>query len=100
MKRILLILVMVLLTLGTAQAASFTITTTAEQDGALVLLRAKMNVGRAIPLTAVQFRDFLVAQWLDNLVAQGTADTHSSLRDRYEAADAATKAQIKTLLGM
>ena len=80
--------------------ATFSVTTTPEQDDALVVLRAKLNATRATPLTAAQFRDYLVTQWLDSLTGQVKQDTQITLREKWEASDDTTKAEIKILLGM
>ena len=80
--------------------ANFTVSTTPEQDAARVALRAKMNAERDVPLTPVEFRDYLVAQWLDGLVAQGNQNSEVSLREAWQQANAAKRAQVKTVLGI
>lgn len=100
MRAITLTVAMLLTVATLTEAASFTITTTAEQDAALVALQAKLNATRATPLTAIEFRDYLVAQWLDSLVGQAREQMRTSVRDAYQNANQSTRDQVKTLLGI
>jgi len=89
-----------LLAAATAEAATITITTTPEQDDALVTLRAKLNKERPTPLTAVEFKNYIVAQWMDGLVSQAGAHSTTTVREAWEKADAATRAKVKADLGL
>lgn len=83
-----------------AEAATFSITTTPEQDTALQVLRRQTNKDRATPLTALEFRAYLVTQWLDGLVSQAGTHDQTSIKDAWEKADDATRAKVKTDLGL
>ena len=98
--RILLILGLLIAGTVSAEAATFSITTTPEFDAALVVLRRQANKDRATPLTALEFRDYLVTQWLDGLVSQAGTHNQTSIRDAWEKADDATRAKVKTDLGL
>jgi len=96
------LLILGLLIVGTisVEAASFTVTTTPEQDAALVVLRRQTNKDRATPLTALEFRTYLVTQWMDGLVAQAGTQDQTTIKDAWEKADDATRAKVKTDLGL
>jgi len=98
--RVLLIGLVLFGMVASTEAASFTITTTPEQDAALAALRRQVNTGRETPLTAKQFLDYMTAQWLDSLVSKAGEDDKTTLREAYQSAPQATKDQIKTLLGV
>jgi hypothetical protein len=92
-----------LLATVTAEAATITITTTPEQDVALVTLLTKLNAERKaplLPLTAKEFRDYIVAQWLDGLVSQAGEQNKTTIREGWEKADQAKRDQVKTILGV
>lgn len=93
-------LVALLATASLTEAATITITTTPEQDTALQTLRQKLNKDRQTPLTAQEFKDYLVTQWLDGLVSQAGEHSKTTLRDAWEKADAVTRAKVKTDLGI
>jgi hypothetical protein len=96
------VLILGLLIFGTisAEAATFSITTTPEQDTALQVLRQKLNKDRPTPLTALEFHTYLVTQWLDGLVSQAGTHDQTTLREAWEKADDATRAKVKTDLGL
>lgn len=100
MKWITIALIALLATASPTEAASFTVTTTPEQDDALIVLRRKTNKDREVKLTAAEYRAYLVQQWLDSLVSQAGEDTRTTVREAYQGADQATKDQVKTLLGI
>lgn len=83
---------------GTAEAATITITTTPEQDDALVTLRKKLNKDREVKLTMAEFKQYLTEQWMDSLVSQAGEDARVTVREAYQGADQATRDQVKTLL--
>jgi len=85
---------------GTAEAATITIVTTPEHDDALVTLRAKLNKERPTPLTAVEFKNYIVAQWVDSWVSQAGEHSKTTLREGWEKADQAKRDQVKTILGV
>jgi hypothetical protein len=89
-----------LLAVSAAEAATFTITTTPEQDAAMVALLRKTNAERTTPLTGAQFRDYLVSQWLDKLVTEAGTQGETSVRDAWQKADETTKGKVRTLLGV
>ena len=80
--------------------ASMTMTTTAEQDAALVALRRQFNKDRPTPLTMAEYKDYLIAQWLDGLVSKAGEDSKTTVREAWEKADQATRDKVKTLLGV
>lgn len=80
--------------------ATFSVVTTPEIDDALKVLRARLNKDRAEPLTAVEFRTYLVSQWLDSLVSQAGEYSRTTLREAWERADQGTRDQVKATLGM
>ena len=86
--------------------ATISVTTTAAQDAALAAVIAKENAERAAqippatPWTTATYVQRIVRGLLDSYVEHLRAETHTSLKDAYEAASAGTKAQIKTLLGL
>lgn len=98
MKRLLLAVTFLLTTVLSAEAATITIVTTPEQDAALISLRRTLNVGREVKLTAAEFKDYIVSQWLDSLVSKAGEDTRVTVREGWEKADQVTKDQVKTLL--
>lgn len=98
--RILLIVGFLLFGAISAEAATFTVTTTPEQDAALVTLRKKLNATRPTPLTAAQFKDYIVAQWLDGLISQAGTHDQTTIREAWEKADDATRAKVRTDLGL
>lgn len=83
-----------------AEAATFTITTTPEQDAALQVLRRQTNKDRQVPLTALEFRAYLVTQWLDGLVSQAGTHDQTTIREAWEKADDATRAKVRMDLGL
>jgi nanoRNase/pAp phosphatase (c-di-AMP/oligoRNAs hydrolase) len=89
-----------LLAVSAAEAGSFTVTTTTEQDAAMVALLRKTNAERPTPLTAKEYRDYLVAQWLDGLVTQAGTQSTTSVREAWEKADQAKRDQVKSILGV
>jgi hypothetical protein len=95
-----LALITLFATAGLTEAATITITTTPEQDAALVSLRQKLNKDRPIKLTAAEYRDYIVSQWLDGLVSQAGEDTRTTVREAYQGAPQATQDQVKALLGL
>lgn len=86
--------------------STISITTTVEQDTALDRIIAKENIGRAAknpPLslwTTTTFLQRVIRGILDSYVERMKGDTGVVLKERYEAADAGTQAQVKTLLGL
>lgn len=100
MRRFILAITFVLAAAVSTEAATITIITTPEQDAALVTLMQKLNKDRVISLTAQQFKDYIVAQWLDGLVAQAGQHSQTTIREAWEKADAATRAKVKTDLGL
>jgi nanoRNase/pAp phosphatase (c-di-AMP/oligoRNAs hydrolase) len=98
--RTLLITLGLLLAVSTVEAGSFTITTTPEQDAAMIALLRKTNAERPTPLTAKEFRDYLVSQWLDKLVTEAGTQSTTSVREAWEKADETTKGRVRTLLGV
>ena len=82
------------------EAATFTVTTTPEQDAALQVLRRQANKDRQTPLTALEFRTYLVTQWLDGLVSQAGTHDQTTIKEAWEKADDATRAKVKTDLGL
>ena len=95
-----LLVVLALLVAAPVHAATITITTTPEFDAAMVTLRTKLNAERPVPLTAAQFRDYLVAQWMDGLVSQAGTHDQTTIREAWEKANDATRAKVKTDLGL
>jgi len=80
--------------------ANIVIITTPEHDKAFATLLRKLNAGRPAPLTAEEFRDYLVAQWLDSIVTQAKSHDESSLSEAYQKADNATKAKVMAALSI
>ena len=101
-----LIALLIVLHASPVFAATFSVTTTPEQDNALVLLRRKVNTERAAmsppapALTAAQFLNYLTSQWLDGLATQGKTQDTMTMREAWDRADTTTKDQVKTLLGV
>lgn len=95
-----LALITLFTTAGLTEAATITITTTPEQDAALVSLRRKLNTDREVKLTTAEYHDYIVSQWLDGLVSQAGEDTRTTVREAYQSANQAKKDQVKTLLGI
>ncbi len=89
-----------LLATATAEAGTISITTTPEQDAALITLRRKLNADRPTPLTMAEFKDYLTAQWMDSLVSQAGEHSKTTLREGWEKADQAKRDQVKTILGV
>jgi hypothetical protein len=81
-------------------SSPFTVTTTPEQDAAMVTLLRKANAEREAPMTAREFRDYLVTQWLDKLVTEAGTQSTTSVREAWEKADETTKGRVRTLLGV
>ena len=101
MRRLItLALITLLATASLTEAATITITTTPEQDAALVSLRRKLNADRPVQLTAAEYRDYIVSQWMDSLVSQAGEDTRTTVREAYQSAPQTTQDQVKTLLGI
>jgi formate dehydrogenase maturation protein FdhE len=89
-----------LLAVSAAEAGSFTVTTTPEQDAAMIALLRKANAERETPMTAREFRDYLVTQWLDKLVTEAGTQSTTSVREAWEKADQAKRDQVKSILGV
>lgn len=98
-----------LVLVSAAEAATFTVTTTDEEDAAIGALlaqenqeraspRARGNQRRAAPLTPDEFRDHLIAQTLDQLTTRGKAAQEAQLKAAAEQAPAEVKATIRNLL--
>lgn len=90
--------------------ATLSYTTSTLEDQAIAHKRAKINTERAAQeppleaLTTVQVLQLYVRERVENILAhwisEMRADEAPTLRQAFEAADDATKAQIKTLLGL
>jgi len=84
----------------------YTITTTAEQETALTKTVAKVNAERAAEtppkaaITNTQYVDKITKSTFDSYVSQTDEEDRVSVKDAFKNADASTKAQIKTLLGL
>ena len=80
--------------------ATISFTTTPALDAALVTLRHKINAGREVPLTAGEFKDYIIAQWTDSLEGQAGEHSRTSVREAYASANQTTQVQIRALLGV
>lgn len=98
--RTLLIAIGLIVTVTTAHAGSFTVTTTAEQDAAMVALLRKANAERDVKMTAAEFRAYLITQWLDKLVTEAGTQGETSVQEAWRKADQAKRDQVKTILGV
>jgi hypothetical protein len=80
--------------------ATFSITTTTEQDAALTTLRRALNQERNVPLTAKEYRDYIVSQWLDGLVTQAKTYGETGIREAWQKADEEIRTKVRTILGV
>lgn len=80
--------------------ATFSITTTPEQDVAIAALLRKANADRETPMTAREFRDYLITQWLDKLVTEAGTQGETSVREAWQKADQAKRDQVRAILGV
>ena len=84
----------------------YTITTTAAQESALTTIVDHINVERAAmtppkaAITNTQYINKLYKGVFDSYVEQTDEEERVSVKDAWKGADSATKAQIKTLLGL
>lgn len=86
--------------------ATYTVNTNARQDAGLAAYRAEINADRAAqtpplgPLTLAQVADALFGRMLAARADRADEDERNTLKDAYQAATPATKAQVKSLLGV
>lgn len=74
---------------------------TAEQESAIRFLRRKHNAANGTSLTAGQYADLVALRFFNGLVAQVESErANIELVEAYRAADNATKAAVKTALGI
>jgi predicted transcriptional regulator len=84
--------------------ATYSVTTTAKQDTGLAAYRAEINADRATngqaALTLAQVADALFGRMLAARADRADEDEKNTIREAWAAASAATKASIKTTLGL
>ena len=112
-----LILVGLLLVATDTWAATYSVTSTPEQDTALTAVVAIENAERAAldardlgkdglpvnprpPLTNEQYIRRQVKNLLNGYIEQQAAKTHTTIKEAWEKADDATRAKVKTDLGL
>ena len=84
----------------------YTISTTTTQETGLTKTVAKVNADRAAEtppksaITNTQYVNKISKGAFDSYVNQTDEEDRASVKDAFKDADAATKAQIKTLLGL
>jgi hypothetical protein len=116
MRTLILVLVGLLVTVD-AWAATYSVTTTPEQDVALTAVVAQANAERAAldardlgkdgkpvnprpPLTVEQYVKRRFKEVLDSYIEQQKAVTQTSIKEAWEKADDATREKVKTNLGI
>lgn len=117
MRTRILVLVGFLLVAPNTWAATYSVTSTPEQEAALTAVVAEENATRAAldarnldkdgnpinprpPLTNAQYLTQQVKNMLKSYIEQQTAKTHTTIKDAWEKADDATRAKVKTDLGL
>jgi hypothetical protein len=112
-----LILVGLLLVATDTWAATYSVTTTPKQDAALVAVVAQANAERTVldarnlgadgkpvnprpPLTVEQYVTRRFKDTLDSYVEQEKAAMQTTIKDAWEKADDATRAKVRTDLGL
>ena len=117
MRTLILVLVGFLLVATNTWAATYSVTSTPEQETALTAIVATENAERAAldardlgkdglpvnphpPLTNEQYVRRQVKSMLNGYIEQQTAKTHTTIKDAWDKADDATRAKVKTDLGL
>jgi hypothetical protein len=117
MRILILVVVGFLLVATNTWAATYSVTLTPEQDTALTVIVAQANTERAaldarnlgadgnpvnprLPLTVEQYVTRRFKDMLDNYVEQQKAMTQTTIKEAWEKADDATRAKVKTDLGL
>jgi hypothetical protein len=112
-----LVLVGFLLVATNTWAATYSVPSTLEQDTALTAVVAQANAERAAldardlgadgkplnprpPLTAEQYVRRQVKNMLDGYIEEQKAATQTTIKEAWEKADDATRAKVKTDLGL
>lgn len=84
--------------------ASYTITTTANQDAGITRALARENADRALrslaPITAVQYVDTVLKAAWDSWKVQADAEDQESIRVAYVAATPAQRTAARAAIGL
>ena len=117
MKRILILVAGLVLVATNTWAATYSVTSTPGQETALTAVVAEENATRAAldardlgkdglpvnprpPLTNEQYIRRQVKNMLNGYIEQQTAKTHTTIREAWEKANDATRAKVRTDLGL
>ena len=102
MKKFLGVIVVIFgLWIASAWAVDFTISLSQEQVDALIWAKTRYNTEHGTSLTNLEFfNQIIIGTVVDNYQEQMEKEEREALKDAYNAADQATKDQVKALLGL
>lgn len=80
--------------------ATYTITSTPEQDAGIAYSNALANATRETPLTDEEYVQFIVGTIFNSWATIADESIGATLKEKYQEADIATRDQVKTLLGL